>query len=102
MAAATANGLSLDTNLLGDRSAELTLSGETLITMYLVDKSGSHHNHRVIFEVSPDDGATWIPCPPAILGLGVLASQIAATKVRACVSEAEGGASEAYIWILAR
>lgn len=92
----------LDTNTLGAVTSELALTTEKLVTMYLTDKTGEHHNHRVIFQVSPDNGTTWINCPPAILGVGVLVSEVVATKVRAKVSEIEGSASEVNIWILAR
>lgn len=92
----------LDTNSLDATGAEVTLTTETLITLYVVAKTGVNHNHCVILQASPDSGTTWVPIPPPVLGIGVLTVEVAATKVRAKVLKAEGATSTVTVHILAR
>ena len=91
----------LDTNNASAKSSALTLTNETLITLYVFDKTGSHANHRVGLEVSPD-GTNWHLFPGTVKAGGVISHQIVAQQVRACVSEAEGSESLSTIHLMAR
>lgn len=92
----------LDTNVIDTITASLSLTIENLITLYVVAKTGSNRNHRIILEVSPDNGATWIAAPTSIGGLGYLVSEVVATDIRAKVNEVEGATSTVTVHILAR
>jgi photosystem II stability/assembly factor-like uncharacterized protein len=93
----------LDTSVLGRSAAKISLTTETLVTLSVVPKSGTHHNHRVTIEHSPDGGITWIPESESINGTAnSITFQVVATDVRACVCEAEGAASEVTVHLLAR
>lgn len=91
----------LDTNTKGATAAELTLTTETKITLYVVAKTGQSGNHLVGVEVSPD-GSTWVGMPGSVRGLGCLSYDCVASKVRAIVIEAEGSSSNVIAHILAR
>lgn len=93
----------LDTNVLGASAAALSLTTETTVTLYVEPLSGSHHNHRVTLEFSPDSGTTWIAVSDSVNGTAnSITVDIIATDVRACVCEAEGAASTITVHILAR
>ena len=44
----------LNTNSLGATGAEITITTETIVSLYVVDKTGAHNNHLVVLEASPD------------------------------------------------
>ena len=93
----------LDTNSLGASGAELTLTTETFVSLYAVPATGSHKNHRITLEFSPDSGTTWVAVSDSVNGTAnSISLSIVATKVRACVCEAEGVASTTVVHILAR
>ena len=92
----------LNTNSLGVTGAELTITTESLITLFVAAKTGSHNNHRVMLQVSPDAGTTWLNSPHSILGAGCYVVSLACTKVRAKVVEIEGATSTVDVWILAK
>lgn len=93
---------SFDTNLHHNTTTELALTTETVITLYVNNKTGSHQNSRMCLEYSPDDGVTWLTDRHQTNGIGFLTSVIAATKVRAKVCNTEGSAATADVFIVAR
>ncbi len=97
---ATATG-TLNTNSIDDTAAELAITTETLITLYVLVKTGTSLNHCIIFEISPDDGTTWLPIPPPLTGVGILTQKVAATKVRCKVIKTEGATSTVDVHIVA-
>jgi len=93
----------LDTNVLGASAAQLALTTETTVTLYVVPGAGDHENHRVTLEFSPDSGTTWIASRETVNGQpNTMTVDVVATDVRACVCEAEGTASTSTVHILAR
>jgi len=93
----------LNTNSLGDTTASLALTTETVVTLYVEPLTGSHSNHRVTLEFSPDGGTTWIAVSDSVNGTAnSITVEIVATDVRACVCEAEGATSTITVHILAR
>jgi len=91
----------LNTNLLNDTSGPMDVSSALHVTMYVVDNSGAHLNHRVSLEVSPDNGATWITETP-LVGLGCRNYDLVTLQVRVRVTETEGAPSTVFVHILAR
>lgn len=93
----------LDTNILGATAASMTLTTEKTVTLYVEPLSGTHYNHRVTLEFSPDSGITWIAVSDSVNGTAnSITVDIVATNVRACVCEVEGEASTITVHILAR
>ena len=92
----------LDTNSLGANGAEITLTAETLITLYVEEKTGSHNAHRVTIEYSPD-GTLWVPTQHSLNGHGnFMTEQVVAARARACVCTVEGAASTVDVHLIAR
>lgn len=93
----------LDTNEIGDVGALLALTTETVVSLYVEPATGSHDNHRVTLEFSPDNGVTWIAVSDSVNGTAnSITVNIVATDVRACVCEVEGKPSTINVHILAR
>ena len=92
---------SLNTNSLNATSTALAITTETLVTLYVVSKTGASINHCVIVQVSPDNGTTWLDIPKPLTGVGILTHKVAATKVRAKVIKAEGGTSTVDVHLVA-
>ena len=99
MATATAT---LDTNPSEATGAELALTTETVISLYVISKTGASLNHCVIIQASPDSGVTWIDIPPPLVGVGVLTQTVAATNVRAKVKKIENATSTVTVHLIAR
>lgn len=92
----------LDTNNKGAVVARISMTTETIITLYVSTRSGASSNHRVGVEVSPDGGTTWVEMPHSVLGVGCTSFSCVATDVQAKVFEAEGSASSSNVFLLAR
>ena len=83
----------LDTNVkLATSSPPLALTGETVISLYVFEKTGTHAKHEVILQVSPN-GTDWVDHHESIRGRGILTATVAATHIRACVLDSEGALS---------
>tara|TARA_R110000851_G_scaffold212558_1_gene365202 strand:+ start:313 stop:606 length:294 start_codon:yes stop_codon:yes gene_type:complete len=92
----------LNANSLGVNGAEITLTTETLISLYVIDATGTHRNRRVTIEYS-GDGTNWFPDPHSLNGHGsVLTVQVVATKARACIIAVEGSESTVNVVLIAR
>ncbi len=92
----------LDTNSKGASIAEITVTTETVFTIYVIDRTGTHGNCRVILQLSPDGGTTWIDSNEVISQQGIYTSTHAATKARVKTLEAQGAASEFTIHLIAK
>jgi hypothetical protein len=91
----------LSTETAGTFSASLELTSETIITLDVKLKSGTHNNSRVTLEHSPD-GSIWFTSNQSTNGTGSITDQVSTRFVRACVLRGEGSAAEAYIFITAK
>lgn len=92
----------IDTNIKGSVVAKISLTTEKTITLYVFSRTGSDNNYRVGIEASPDDGTTWVDMPQTLRGQGCISFDCIATDVQAKVTEAEGDASSATVYLLAR
>lgn len=92
----------INTSVKDSTGADLALNGETLVTMYVLNKSGSHHRSRMTLQYSPDNGKTWFDDPHTTNGIGYMTTEIVATNVRAKVDAEEDTESTAQVFILAR
>lgn len=92
----------LNTNIKGDTAATLTLTTETVVTLYVLADTGGSGNYRVGLELSPDNGATWLDSEVIISGPDIETITCAATKARAVTLEAQGSSSTVTIHLLAR
>ena len=92
----------LDTGVINTTGAELTLTTETIVTLYVKGKTGAHKMHCVMLEVSPDGGTTWLPTRCIVSLEGDASMTLVATKVRAKVIRPEGTTSTVDVWLLAR
>ena len=92
----------VNANTLAVTLTSLAITTESLITMYVVNKTGTHANSHVGLECTPN-GTDW----SEELGLirakgGHMTYQVNATKIRPFIEEAEGAASTVDIHIIAR
>ena len=88
----TANG-TLNTNTALAVSSAATITTETVVGLYVFEKTGTSKKHEVILQVSPD-GTNWLDHPSgSIRGKGFKTYQVSATKIRACTLVTEGATS---------
>lgn len=92
----------IDANASVAQSTIVLSGGESLITLYVFSKDGSHRNHEIGLEFSPDIANGWMKYRETVIGGGFMTLQIAAKQVRPCVVSAEGEASQVDVYILAR
>lgn len=91
----------LDTNVLNASGATVTVTTESLVTLYVDNKTGTSTIHRVMLEVSPDSGTTWVGTEVKVQGEGCTSMTVACTQVRAKVVREEGSTSTVDVWVLA-
>ena len=92
----------LDANSLGANGAEITMTIETLISLYLIGDTGDQINRRATLEYTAD-GTNWFADPHSLNGNGnILTNQVVATKARACICAVEGAASTVKVILIAR
>lgn len=99
MAASLTN--TLDTNAKLATSSALTLTDETVITLYIFKKTGTSKKHETVIQLSPD-GTNWMTHPTPIRGEGMVTVTGSAAKIRACVVEDEGATSTVDFHLVAR
>ena len=90
----------VDTNDGAAKTSALTLSGESIFTLYVTPVSGNHDNHETTLEFSPD-GTHWLASEYGIIGLGQMTVSCCAHSVRGCVRLSEGAASSSKLHIFA-
>lgn len=91
----------LDTETKGNETSELTLTTETVVSLFTSLATGTHNNSRVTLEFSAD-GNVWRPGEQSTNGNGFITFIAAANKVKAVVLKGEGSAATANISIVAR
>jgi len=92
----------LDTN---DKDAVIgtaTLTTESIITLYAFERTGTHGDWRLIIEISPDSGTSWVEAGPTLNKAGCVTLKAAATQARVKVLVAQGGTSTITAHLLAR
>lgn len=91
----------LNTDSKDSTADEKALTAEKCVTLYVLGKTGTHDNHHVGIEASPN-GSDWVRVPDTLRGLGVKSFDICAARVRAVVIEAEGSTSTVDVHLIAR
>jgi len=87
------NTSSINSNLELDVGSALTLTDETIVTLYILPTSGDHNNHQMGIQISPDNGVNWIDYGHLVAGESALTEVVSTTQVRAKVYAAEGADS---------
>ena len=93
--------MSLDTNILNAETSTVSTSSATVVTMYVLNVTGTHTNRHVGLKISPD-GTDWVEAQATIKGERFHTYTIAANSVKAFVEEAEGVTSTVSVHIVAR
>ena len=92
----------IDANNASAKSGELTLTDETLFTLYVLHSTGSNNNHRLAIELSPvSTGDVWVADSESLLGAGHMTLTAVAARARIGVIETEGGDSVTTATLLA-
>jgi len=92
----------LDTNVKDAKSNVLTMTTETLVSLYVIKATGTCKENRIIFEASPDSGTTFVEVGSTLAGTGYMTEQIVATDIQISVAEPEGSTSTVTYFIIAR
>ena len=80
----------LDGNSKDSIGNELALNGETVITVYVLNISGSSDAHSVVLQASPDShGDTWMDVGVPLVGQETATFVLSAARVRAYIVDAE-------------
>ena len=88
----TATG-TLNTNSALAVAGASTITNETVVGLYVFEKTGTHKKHEVVLQISPD-GTNWLDHPSGpIRGKGFKTYSVSATKIRACTLVTEGATS---------
>ena len=82
----------INTNELNALSSEVDVVGNGSIGIFIDADSGSHNNHIITLQASPD-GDLWQDTDTTVTGLGYRQVPICANKIRLKVSVAEGSDS---------
>lgn len=97
----TTGTATLNTNTLNANAAQITISSETTISLYVVAKTGAEGSYRVSLEVSPDAGTTWLEAGSTLSKPGIITCKCATTRARAKVSVAQGATSTVTVHVVA-
>lgn len=90
----------LNANLKGACTSNVDVSGCTVITAYISQKSGKDKVYRVFLDISPD-GENWFDVGEPLHETGFVSVQTVAKYARVCVAEVEGEISTLSVTILA-
>ena len=91
----------LNSNTVGATAGEISLSPESVITLYVFASTGTHDEHHIAMEVSPDSN-NWVRLPYMIRGVGTITYTMAAQKARAVVDIPEGSTSTVNVFLVAK
>jgi len=91
----------LDVNNAVTRGSTLAMTTETMMTLIVVGKTGTHNKHVVGVQISPN-GTDWVDIKGTVRGEGCTSFPCAAASGRVFVKKAEGSASTADIYLIAR
>ncbi len=93
----------LNTNDKDATAGEISLTTETMITLYVFAKDGGSGKYRIVKEVSPDDsGPVWVEVGPTLSRPGISTCPCVAKRARARVLETQGDVSTVTVTLLAR
>ena len=87
------NTSSINSNSASEVGSALSLTDETIVTLYILPTSGDHNNHQMGIQISPDNGVNWIDYGHLVVGESALTEIFSATQVRAKVYVPEGADS---------
>ena len=76
--------------------------GETVITLNVKLKTGTHNNSRTMLQHSPDGGKTWFDSLHSTNGTGSVTMTIATLAVRVCVLKGEKSPATALYFVTAK
>jgi hypothetical protein len=93
--------VTFDANSGPSSGAEIILSDETVVSLYVFPVSGRHLNHKVSLQASPD-GVLWVDVGGSAVGLSNFTVDIAAERVRACLVSDEGDDSSIEVHVVAK
>lgn len=92
----------LNANSKGDVGAPLTLTDQTIVTLYAFPAVQDKGKYRIALEGSPDKGTSWAELGDPLSKQGTMTvAAVATTNVRAKVIEVEGGTSTVTVHVLA-
>lgn len=91
----------VDANDKESKGVQITLTGESLVSLYVFSKTGAQGNYRIQLEISPDGGTSWVGCGEVLRGPGIVTCQVAATKAQAKVLNVQGEESEIVVHLVA-
>ena len=93
----------LNTNLVGDKTSSIDVTGQTVITWRVISKTGSHDNHRIGLRGSLDN-TTFFPMNSRLEGADVMSveNNFAVGYIKFRVSTAEGSISTVDIGVNAK
>ncbi|MEE8289578.1 MAG: hypothetical protein V3R25_09215 [Nitrosomonadaceae bacterium] len=92
----------LNSNNAGAVGALIALTTQTKLTLYVLPATGTHANHQLGIEISPDGGTSWLELPNVVRGLGEFTREVVATQARVKVIQREGATSTVNAFLLAR
>lgn len=76
------------------------MTTQTKICLFVSSNTGTHDQHQMGIEISPDGGTTWFELPDIVRGVGMITVDHIATTARAKVVSIEGGTSTVDATIL--
>lgn len=85
----------------GGESEPVDVSAGTVLTLYVYSKEGSHIDHTIELEISPDN-TNWFKSGVIVTGQGAASVECVANYARAKVDFCEKKSSQAYVEILSR
>lgn len=92
----------LDTNVKDAATDPIAVTTETLISLFVVEKTGGRGKFRVQLQASPDSGTTWVSVGDTLSHTGHACIMCVATHVRAKVVSSQGSASTVDVFVLTR
>lgn len=92
----------LDTNDQDATTTPIAVSTGTLVSLFVVEKTGGRGKFRVQLQASPDSGTSWINVGNTLSKTGHSCIPCVATEVRAKVVNTQGAASTVDVFVLTR
>lgn len=92
----------INTNKIGGTSVELSITNETIITLDVFSKSGTHNNSKFSLSFSPDDGISWVDGEQNTIVSSSVTFIRSTTKVRVCIVSVERTEATAMVFITAK
>ncbi len=72
-------------------TTSIVMGDATKVGLYVSAKSGTHNNHIITLQVSPDNASTWADTSNTIIGTGFLDNiTVIGTNIRTKITTVEG------------